>query len=63
MTKIYHLKEGIADFGDANPIWIIETSFYLFNLIKRRKVIGKYEIDDTYGKMGQIPFFCYKEAR
>lgn len=29
---------------------------------KSRKIYGNYEIDDSYGKLGQMPFFNKDEA-
>tara|TARA_R110000782_G_scaffold130857_2_gene222573 strand:- start:553 stop:753 length:201 start_codon:yes stop_codon:yes gene_type:complete len=48
--------------GASTSFWIKkETVFFWF--IKCSTIIGDYKIDDTHGELGQMPFFCKKEAK
>lgn len=53
------------DSSSDSPYWIEVTTThkFLFWSWTSREVIGKYRIDDTYGELGDMPFFSREEAQ
>ena len=52
------------DSQSGTPLWIeiTTTHKFLFWSWTSREVIGKYTMDDSYGDLGDMPFFNRKEA-
>lgn len=50
------------DEGSLNTFWI-KRETKLFGLIINSKMIGNYKIDNTYGELGEMPFFNKKSAK
>lgn len=48
---------------DASSSFWIKKEVKVLGITVSSKLIGDYEIDDTYGKLGQMPFFCKKQAK
>lgn len=51
------------DKGAPNTFWIIKKTVSFFGLVQTYRTIGDYKIDDTYGELGDIPFFDKKSAK
>lgn len=51
------------DKGAPKTYWIVKKVVKWFGLITTTKIIGDYKIDDTYGELGEMPFFSKKEAK
>ena len=45
-----------------NSFWI-RKEVSCFGFIYSSRTIGNYKIDDSYGELGEMPFFSKKEAK
>lgn len=50
------------DKGASISYWIQEKTPMFFGFFNRRRIIGDYKIDDTYGELGEMPFFYKRDA-
>jgi len=62
MKTTYRILEGQPiDSNSAKPYWIEEIREDRF-LFTKRRVFGDYTMDDTYGKLGDCPFFSREKG-
>ena len=63
MKTTYKIIESPPYDKDApNSFWIKKETVWL-GFIKTFKIIGDYEMDNSFGKLGDCPFFDRKSAK
>ena len=63
MTVKYTIVENAPhDKGASKTFWI-RKEVVRFKIFKSTKIIGDYKIDNTYGELGEMPFFNKKSAK
>jgi len=50
------------DKGTPNTFWIIKETVR-FGIFKSFETIGDFTMDESYGKLGDVPFFSRKAAK
>lgn len=51
------------DKGAPITFWIEKETVKFFGVVKSYETIGNYKYDDTYGELGDAPFFSKKLAK
>lgn len=59
----YRIIEGYINPLETQSHFWIEATTYLFKWKLWVRCIGDYEIDDTYGELGSMPFMDYISAQ
>ncbi|HSE99765.1 MAG TPA: hypothetical protein VLA48_02625 [Nitrososphaeraceae archaeon] len=63
MKATYKIIENPPyDKGAPNTFWIRKETV-IFGFIKSYKTIGDYTMDESYGKLGDMPFFSKNAAK
>ena len=62
MTTYKLIESPPYDKDAPNSYWIRKEVKFL-GLTVSSKTIGNYKMDDTYGELGQMPFFDKKSAK
>ena len=63
MKTTYRIIESPPYDKDVpNSFWI-KKEIVWFGFIKTNEIIGNYKHDDTYGELGDCPFFDRKSAK
>ena len=62
MTTYKIIESPPYDKGAPNTFWIRKEVKW-FGFTVNSKTLGNYKMDNTYGELGDMPFFNRKEAK